>query len=112
MRAWLIRPRASLCAHTGAALFASHGLTRIDLLDLDAEGHEAAILRGIDWSAVTIDIILVEANDLAVNKLLADKGYTKMGHRLHRDDVFLRSGFRLLGESRGVGAPYECQESQ
>ena len=55
---------------TGAQIFAAASLTHIDYLDLDAEGHELAILKGIDWAKVTIDIILVEANDPRVKDYL------------------------------------------
>ena len=84
---------------TGAALFSAHRLEHIDLLDLDAEGHEHAILRGIDWGKVTIDIILVEANDARVTDFLHERGYRKLDYQLHRDDIFLRKGFHLLGSS-------------
>lgn len=102
---------------TGAALFTKHGLTHIDLLDLDAEGHEAAILSGIDWHKVTIDIILVEANDRAVTRLLTSKGYSLLATpggngRLHRDDVFLRDGFQLLRQPDATKpAPPVCEKA-
>ena len=32
----------------------------VDLLSLDVEGHEQAVLRGIDWNRTTIDYILCE----------------------------------------------------
>jgi len=102
---------------TGAALFAARGLRHIDLLDLDAEGHEAAILQGIDWANVTIDIILVEANNPAVTRLLvARSGYPRYRRfkvpggdhgRLHRDDVFLREGFQLRQPPQSSGGAAE-----
>ena len=42
--------------------FARLGHSHVDLLSLDVEGHEAAVLRGINWSATQIDYILCEAH--------------------------------------------------
>jgi FkbM family methyltransferase len=83
---------------TGAQIFQASKLNHIDLLDLDAEGHELGILQGIDWNQVTIDIILVEANDKNVFDFLRGKGYSLyLKSRLHYDYVYVRSGFKLNG---------------
>ena len=79
---------------TGAQVLAASSLTHIDYLDLDAEGHELAILKGIDWEAVTIDIILCEANDQQVPSFLKALGYRPHG-KVHYDDIYLRAGFTL-----------------
>ena len=34
----------------------------VDFMSLDVEGHEASVLRGLDWARVTIDYILCERN--------------------------------------------------
>ena len=93
-------PPASILLRAGTHYLANpiELLTEDSFLTISSYEAEAAILSGIDWSRVKIDIILVEANDRAVTKLLASKGYSKLSHRLHRDDVFLRSGFKLLGQ--------------
>ena len=94
------RPYSSvkMTCTTGAALMDSHKITHADLLDLDAEGHELAILQGIDWTKTTIDLILIEANDLGVTAYLSSLGYTKHATKLLRDDLFLRKDFTLLGK--------------
>ena len=38
------------------------GWAQVDFLSLDVEGHEASVLRGIDWQRVRIDYILCERN--------------------------------------------------
>ena len=79
---------------TGAQVLAASSITHIDYLDLDAEGHELAILKGMDWEAVTIDIILCEANDQRVRNFLKTLGYRPYG-KVHYDDIYLRAGFTL-----------------
>lgn len=39
------------------------GFDRVDYLDIDVEGHEMSVLRGIDFSSVEIRIIGVEAGE-------------------------------------------------
>lgn len=84
----------NMTCRTGAHVFATSKLTHIDYLDLDAEGHELAILKGIDWEAVTIDIILCEANDYRVRAFLKKRGYRAHG-KVHNDELYLRAGFKL-----------------
>ena len=38
------------------------GFSHIDFMSLDVEGHEAAVLKGINWKVTTIDYILCENN--------------------------------------------------
>ena len=54
--------RISRNCTTLADEFERSGFSHVDFLSLDVEGHEAAVLRGVDWSRVTIDYILCEAN--------------------------------------------------
>ena len=86
---------------TGASVFAAAGITHVDLLDLDAEGHELGILRGIDWGKVEIDIIQVEANNGGVVSFLSSLNYTRFG-RIHYDDVYLRRGFQFQDPSASL----------
>lgn len=65
-----VRMRCSLLGE----LFAARNYTRIHFLNLDVEGHEAAVLRGVNFSAVTIDYILCEKGCDAV---LLPLGYQK-----------------------------------
>lgn len=52
----------------------------IDLFSLDVEGHELNVLRGIDWDAVRINIIVVEVTSDKVDGMqqyLEGKGYVR-----------------------------------
>jgi FkbM family methyltransferase len=46
---------------TLATLARRHGIGRIDLLKVDVEGAEAAVLGGIDWPALAPRLVVVEA---------------------------------------------------
>ncbi|KAH8059239.1 hypothetical protein JL721_9334 [Aureococcus anophagefferens] len=81
---------------TGAAAL---GGRRLDWLNVDAEGHELAILQGT-LPNVTVDVVSVEANDGAVGAYLRARGYALAkrfrGARGHFDDFYTRPGFALL----------------
>jgi FkbM family methyltransferase len=51
----------SLPATTLAALFAEHGVERVDFLKIDVEGAEAQVLAGADWSRWRPRIVVLEA---------------------------------------------------
>jgi FkbM family methyltransferase len=51
----------SLPVTTLAALFAEHGVERIDFLKIDVEGAEAQVLAGADWSRWRPRIVVLEA---------------------------------------------------
>ena len=95
---------------TGARVFAEAGLTHVDWLSLDAEGHELAILQGIDWTAVTIDIITYEDNRVqrtAVAEFMSEKlGYRWVGI-IGVDKVWLRPGFDLRDPRAATSSPYD-----
>lgn len=82
------------CA-TGAKVFSDANLRHVDWLDLDAEGHELHILKGTNFSEVTVDIISVEANVNEVANYLQGLGYRCVG-KYHYDDIFLRDGFHFI----------------
>ena len=86
---------------TGAKVFREAGIVHVDWLDLDAEGHEWHILKGIDFSEVVIDIISVEANHKHVAKYLQGIGYRTLG-KFHYDNIYLREGFELLDKSSNI----------
>ena len=50
----------------------TNGWEHADFLSLDVEGHEASVLRGVDWTRVRIDYILCERN---CDAELRPKGY-------------------------------------
>jgi FkbM family methyltransferase len=51
----------SLPVTTLAALFAEHGVERVDFLKIDVEGAEAQVLAGADWSRWRPRIVVLEA---------------------------------------------------
>ncbi|GAB0490452.1 hypothetical protein MMPV_001689 [Pyropia vietnamensis] len=53
-------PRRHMHCTTGADVMSHSGLSRVDWMSLDVEGGELDVLRGIDWTAVTIDVITLE----------------------------------------------------
>ena len=90
-----------LCVSTAAALSAAN-LYHIDLLSLDVEGHEHLVLEGIDWSAVRINVIVIETLNSRSKAVLRDQGFhavrvpnTKEERKKHgaliRDQVFIHT---------------------
>ena len=49
--------------------------THVDFLSLDVEGHENAVLRGVDWAKVRIDYILCEKG---CEEVLGPQGYRSL----------------------------------
>lgn len=71
-----------------------YGISHIDFFSLDVEGHELEVLKTIDFSKITIDVITVE-NDYEneeLRQILYANGYELVTH-LHVDDIFVRNGF-------------------
>ena len=90
--------RSCRCAPL-SALLGDLCVTHIDWWVLDVEGAELVVLKGVDWSAVTIDVITVEASgtspekDAAVIELLVKAGYVHDGTVL-RNDWFHASSYK------------------
>lgn len=40
-----------------------HGITRVDFLKIDVEGHDFFVLKGIDWEQVKPDVVICEFED-------------------------------------------------
>lgn len=76
-------------AHTLASLLAKHGASRIDLLQIDAEGFDFEIIKMIAWDTGAPAMINYETLNLSVEDrqaawaLLRDKGYD-----LYASDAF------------------------
>jgi len=74
-------------------LFKKHRVTHVDFLSLDIEGGEEEALKTIDFSQVTIDVIVVENNfnENDIKNYLELYGYERI-ERLGKDDIYqLRS---------------------
>lgn len=90
---------------TLAKVLARYPQTTIDYMSLDVEGHEVHVLRGIDWSAVKINVITVEiSNNLyqQIKEFLESKGYIELTHfpdgtsaRIREDVIFVASGVKF-----------------
>ena len=72
-----------------------HGISRVNFLSIDTEGHELETLTAIDFSRYTIDVITVEDNydDSRITKLLESKGFV-LEKKLAVDLVFVRKEFK------------------
>ena len=77
-------------------------------MSLDVEGHEESALASVDFSAVTIDIIISE--NPAVESILQRVGYRKQSTA--HDHVFLRSGFELGIVQQGRRQPADVASVQ
>lgn len=66
-----------------------HGICEVDLLCIDTEGSELDILKGIDYDAVRISVILVENNfrESHIKDFLSAKGF-KLIKSIDADDVY------------------------
>lgn len=62
-----------------SSIFAEHGVTHVNLLSVDVEGAELAVLRSIDFDKVFVDVIVFEANydhyARSIVEFLETKGY-------------------------------------
>lgn len=98
--AFLNQGEIELVCSTLAEQLRHRALHVVDYLSLDVEGHELAVLHGVDWHAVRINVITVESNDPAVDAFLRAKGYlkrpVKRGRRtdgvltMLQDDLYVR----------------------
>lgn len=72
------------------------GITHIDYLSLDTEGSELEILKTIDFSKVSIDMMSVENNfnEPFIRNFLETKGFVFIEH-LAVDDIFVHTDFLL-----------------
>ncbi|GMU19294.1 MAG: hypothetical protein AMXMBFR12_04860 [Candidatus Babeliales bacterium] len=73
-----------------------HGITHVDYLSLDTEGSELEILKTIDFSKISIDMMSVENNfhEPFIRDFLETKGFIFIEH-LIVDDIFVSADFIL-----------------
>ena len=71
-------------------LLKTHAIPHVDLLSVDVEGAEFAILQSIDFSTVDIDVICVENNNDTsdVRVLLEKAGYSFVIKLVYSDDIY------------------------
>ena len=73
----------------------------IDFFSLDVEGAELTVLETIDWSAVRIDVLMIEMDHWAdsngrnsrIRTFVEEKGYVACGKvQIFRSGLFVRKG--------------------
>lgn len=82
-------------------LLNAYGITHIDILSLDTEGSEHAILKSIDFDRFSIDVICIEDNygDQELMNFLIEKGFVLLtsiamdAHSIERDLIFRNKRF-------------------
>jgi FkbM family methyltransferase len=82
------------------ALLEQEGVTKVDLLAMDIEGHEAAALRGFDIERFQPELIVVEGRDREVSAYLVSRGYRLLAKYLELDRV--NSYFRPRARHPGL----------
>lgn len=87
-----------------AAILRHYGITHINFFVLDVEGAELVVLQAVDFSQISFDVIVIEADhgdlpkEQGVKDLLASHGYSFFRH-VRRNDWFVRAGFVPSKES-------------
>ena len=82
------------------------GHRHIDVLSLDVETHEAEVLAGLNFSRVSIDLILIEPTCKSVPsacELLRQAGYQPLRGQSIKDTVWTREPLP------GLQRPFECR---
>ncbi|MEI4828204.1 FkbM family methyltransferase [Bacillus sp. FJAT-53711] len=76
--------------YTLQSILDNHNVTHIDLLSIDTEGAELAVLQSIDFKKVKIECIVAENNyqEKSVEEFLTMQGY-RLVEKLPFDDIFL-----------------------
>ncbi|MGM7719633.1 FkbM family methyltransferase [Metabacillus sp. Hm71] len=74
------------------SILENHNITHIDLLSIDTEGSELAVLQSIDFKKVKIECILVENNyqDEDVEDYLTKEGF-RLVEKLDIDDIYIHT---------------------
>jgi len=82
-------------------IFKNEGITHIDYMSIDVEGHELNVLKGIDFNAVSINILTIENNpssnyiygDDSIRDIMLANGYILWGRLVGLDDIYVKKDF-------------------
>lgn len=77
----------SMTCTTVANILKERGITHVDYLSLDVEGHELQVLKGIDLNTVRIDVITIEVKPQfleEVPRFMNESGYYR--HPIHASE--------------------------
>uniref|UniRef100_A0A2P2IF97 Protein Star-like n=2 Tax=Hirondellea gigas TaxID=1518452 RepID=A0A2P2IF97_9CRUS len=108
-----------------ASMLLALNTSHVDLLSLDVEGSEPAILRSMPWSQFTVSVLLVEhhgekhGRDMQFHNFLASQGFMMYDHLTDgegvSDYVFLSNDYWKVNkekiEKRAVGLPKMKKEA-
>jgi FkbM family methyltransferase len=91
-------------------IFTENGLKDVDLLTIDAEGHDIEVLEGLDFSKYKPQLIVVEYGDKKkeITNLLSSKGYLVVCD--NKQDLFMGCMVPVTGKADGVN-PFDQGES-
>ena len=95
------RRTRSVPARPLTAVLSDRSIEHVDFMSIDVEGHELNVLRGLDFSRIAVDVILVENNvpplwgEDVVRQHMRQSGFVHYARIWHFDDVFLRAGFSV-----------------
>jgi FkbM family methyltransferase len=97
------KSRTVLTAAPLGTLMLQRGVTTIDLLSLDVEGSERAVLETIDFNAITVGVLLIERGKYnGIPAYLRERDVEYVGNILY-DAVFVSRKYResMLKETDG-----------
>lgn len=78
-----------------------NGITSIDYMSIDVEGHELNVLKGIDFNAVRINVLTIENNPVGnyingndeIRRLMLNKNYIFWGRIVGLDDIYVHKKY-------------------
>lgn len=78
------------------SLLDDHGISRVDVLTIDTEGSEMAVLQGIDFDRTRVSVVIVERNYESgkLPQFLRGKGFVRL-LKIGWDDVYVRADFSI-----------------
>lgn len=86
-------------------IFSRENIAHVDYLSIDVEGHELAVLKGIDFDRVRIEVVTVENNaaphakfgDPRIRRLMKENGFALYARILGMDDIYCRKDAAISG---------------
>jgi len=105
------------------AYLAALDIKHIDFFSLDVEGAELLVLKQFDFDAVTVDVFMVESDNvyhkagdvdsLEIRKIMREAGFVLKTGLVRKSDVYVREGFGIQVHEKqspiegGVGSQLE-----
>ena len=82
-------------------IFEREGITHIDYMSIDIEGHELNALKGIDFNKVRINVLTIEVSTFAnsiqeieeIRQLMRENDYILWGIIVGLDDIYVHKNF-------------------